>query len=283
MIGKIRKGIAGFYYVQTEIGLIECKARGLFRKTKENILVGDDVRIEYDEQAGKGYLVEILPRRNSLLRPAVSNVDQIVLFFALEQPKTNLNLLDRFLVMLEQKEFPIFLALNKSDLVESGEEIADRYRRIGYPVFVISALKEDLSGLKDILIGKTTALAGPSGSGKSTLVNLLQSVHQQLTGEVSEKIGRGKHTTREVYLIPLEEGGYIFDTPGFTSLDINEIKRRELRNYFPEFRDFSTHCRFLDCLHEKERDCKVKEAVVSGEVAPGRYESYIQILNELKS
>lgn len=282
MKGKIIKGVGGFYYVQTAHSVVECKARGLFRKTKESLIVGDNVEIE-ETLAGKGFIVKIYPRKNELIRPAVSNVDQILLLFALENPKPNFNLLDRFLVMLEQKKIPVIIGFNKADLVNDVEREMQRYRQIGYEVYSFSAHSSDLSELRKLLSGKTTALAGPSGTGKSTLVNLWQQNITMETGMVSEKIGRGRHTTRHVSLIPLDENSFIVDTPGFTSLDLTGVDHREIRNYFVEFEEFQQQCKFQDCLHDKEAGCAVKEALQNREIWQSRYDSYIQLKEQLSS
>lgn len=277
MKGKIIKGIGGFYYVQTPTEIIECKARGLFRKTKESLLVGDDVDIEPSGEKGKGYITKIYPRKNELIRPAVSNIDQILLLFALESPKPNFNLLDRFLVMLEHKGLPVIIGFNKSDLDNSAIPEAENYRNIGYSVFFFSAHHSDLSSLRKLLHGKTTALAGPSGTGKSTLVNLWQKEIQMEVGGISEKIGRGKHTTRHVNLIPLDEESFIVDTPGFTTLELSDLNSREIKHYFPDFSSYADGCQFLDCLHDKENKCAVKAAVQEGKIWKSRYESYLQL------
>lgn len=281
MIGKIIKGIGGFYYVQTQAGLVECKARGLFRKTKESLIVGDDVEIEPGSEAGKGFISKIYPRKNQLVRPAVSNVDQIILLFAVDNPKPNFNLLDRFLVMVEHKALPVIVAFNKADLQARPEDFIDKYRQIGYPVYVFSAHHSDLSQFKALLAGKTSALAGPSGVGKSTLVNLFQSEIVMEIGDISPKIGRGKHTTRHVNLIPLDQGSFIVDTPGFTSLDLQDLEYRAIRQYFPEFRQPAQNCKFLDCLHDKESGCGVKQAMELGQIWTSRYGSYLQLKDQI--
>ena len=282
MKGKIIKGIGGFYYVQTDCELIECKARGLFRKTGESLLVGDDVEIEAAGEAGKGFIVRIYPRRNELIRPPVSNVDQVLLLFALEEPKPNFNLLDRFLIMLEQKKLPVVLGFNKADLKSDGLDFLEHYQAIGYPVHVFSAHHSQPEELRGLLAGKTTVLAGPSGVGKSTLVNFWQSEVVMKTGAVSQKIGRGKHTTRHVNLIALDENSFVVDTPGFTSFDLRDISYRQLHQYFPEFAAYETDCQFLDCQHDRESGCAVKAAAEAGDIWMGRYRNYLQIKEELK-
>ncbi len=281
MKGKIIKGIGGFYYVQTSDQLIECRARGLFRKTGENLMVGDDVELEVAGEKGKGFIVKILPRKNELLRPPVSNVDQVLLLFAVERPKPNLNLLDRFLVMLEQKNMEVILGFNKADLKTEELDFIAHYQQIGYSVYLFSALHSAVDELRGLLSEKTTVLAGPSGTGKSTLVNLWQSEIVMETGAVSQKIGRGKHTTRHVGLLPIDEKSFVVDTPGFTSFDLYETNYRELRNFFPEFAEYQRKCKFLDCLHDQESDCAVKEALVQGKLWRSRYDNYLQIKNEL--
>lgn len=281
MDGKIIKGIGGFYYVQTSSGIVECKARGLFRKTKENLIVGDNVAIEPAGEKDKGFITRIYPRKNELIRPAVCNVDQILLLFAVDNPRPNFNLLDRFLVMLEHKGLPVILGFNKADLQSDVPEFYEEYEKIGYPVYTFSAYQSDLSSIRQLLAGKTTALAGPSGVGKSTLVNLWQSDVIMETGDVSQKIGRGKHTTRHVNLIPLDDKSFIVDTPGFTSLDLQGIDFRELRRYFREFADYSGECKFLDCLHDKESGCGIKAAVENGGIWQSRYDSYLQLKEQL--
>ena len=282
MKGKIIKGVGGFYYVRTAAGVVECKARGLFRKTGESLLVGDDVEIEAAGEAGKGFIVRIYPRQNELVRPPVSNVDQVLLLFALDEPKPNFNLLDRFLIMLEQKQLPVVLGFNKADLQGSELDFLRRYRAIGYPVYVFSAHRSEPEELRGLLTGKTTVLAGPSGVGKSTLVNFWQSEIIMETGAVSQKIGRGRHTTRHVNLIALDENSYVVDTPGFTSFDLRDIDHRRLDWYFPEFVAYQGKCQFLDCRHDRESGCAVKAAAEAGDIWLSRYRNYLQIKEELK-
>ena len=242
MQGRIIKGIAGFYYVTAESELYECKAKGIFRKEKMKPLVGDLVEIEIlDEEKKLGNIVDILPRKNSLIRPAVANIDQALVIFAAKEPNPNLSLLDRFLVTMERQEIPVLICINKEDLAlpEEIEEIKTIYQRCGYPVIFTSASKEKgIDELRAVLNGKTTAVAGPSGVGKSSLTNLLAPGIDMETGEISKKLGRGRHTTRHSQLIELWQETYLMDTPGFTSFYVENMEKEELRYYFPEFQDY---------------------------------------------
>ena len=286
MQGKIIKGIAGFYYVQTKTGLYECKAKGSFRNRKLKPMVGDQVEISVlDEENKKGNMDEILERKNFLIRPAVANVDQTLLIFAAAKPDPNLNLLDRFLIMMEQKNIPVILVFNKIDAAEAEklEELAGIYEKCGYEVLRVSALQEEgISGIKEVLRGKTSTVAGPSGVGKSSIINLLQSQIQMETGTISEKIERGKHTTRHSELIAIAEDTYIFDTPGFSSLYVTDMEKEELKNFFPEFSPYEEGCKFLGCVHINEPVCGVKQALKEGKIAPSRYENYKLLYEELK-
>lgn len=286
MQGKIIKGIAGFYYVQTKNGVYECKARGSFRNRKLKPLVGDNVEIAVlDEEKKIGNLEELLPRKNSLIRPAVANVDQALVIFAAAKPDPNLNLLDRFLIMMEQKGIPTILVFNKTDVAEPGKlaELAEIYESCGYEVLTVSALQEEgISKVKEVLRGKTSTVAGPSGVGKSSIINLLQSDIYMETGSISEKIERGKHTTRHSELITIEEDTYIFDTPGFSSLYVSDMEKEELKDHFPEFSKYEEECKFLGCVHINEPVCGVKAALGQGKIAKSRYENYQLIYEELK-
>jgi ribosome biogenesis GTPase len=286
MQGKIIKGIAGFYYVQTKDGIYECKAKGSFRNRKLKPYVGDDVEITVlDEENKKGNMEEILERKNFLIRPAVANVDQTLVIFAAAKPDPNLNLLDRFLIMMEQKGVPVILVFNKTDVAESAklEEYAGIYENCGYQVLRVSALQEEgISEIKEILKGKTSTVAGPSGVGKSSIINLLQSGIHMETGNISEKIERGKHTTRHSELISIAEDTYIFDTPGFSSLYVTDMEKEELKNYFPEFEQYEDECKFLGCVHVNEPVCGVKEALKCGKISKSRYENYKLLYEELK-
>jgi len=286
MQGKIIRGIGGFYYVHTHQGVYECRARGIFRKDKEKPLPGDLVSISVlDETEKKGNLDEILPRTNSLIRPAVANVDQALVIFALVSPKPNFNLLDRFLVLMEKQGIPALICMNKTDLAsdEMIAEVRERYRTSGYPLlFVSAAQKEGIEAIREYLRGKTTTVAGPSGVGKSSLINLLQNQVQMETGTISRKIERGKHTTRHSELIAVDADSYIMDTPGFSSLYVNDFEKEELKYYFREFASYEGQCRFQGCDHVHEPGCAVKEALEEGKIHPIRYKNYLEMYTELK-
>ncbi|MBS5387466.1 MAG: ribosome small subunit-dependent GTPase A [Clostridiales bacterium] len=287
MQGKIIKGIAGFYYVDVvESGVYECKAKGIFRKDKKKPLVGDEVEIEVLSDTEKeGSIIEILPRKNELVRPAVANIDQALVVFAVTEPSPHFHLLDRFLVMMDYKGIPAVLCFNKKDIAQDTQvaELKEVYEACGYPVLFTSAKKEEnMDRLKAFLKGRTTAVAGPSGVGKSSLINLMQSEVKMETGRISQKIARGKHTTRHSELIVIEEGSYIMDTPGFSSLYVNELEKEELKYYFKEFAQYEGTCKFHGCDHIHEPDCAVKAAVEEGKIHKIRYKDYTEIYQELK-
>lgn len=287
MIGKIMKGIAGFYYVGVvESGVYECKAKGIFRKDKIKPLVGDDVEIEVlNEEEKLGNIVKILPRRSELIRPAVANIDQALVIFAAREPKPNLSLLDRFLVIMEKQDVPVIICFNKQDLCDEEEvgRLKEIYEACGYPVVLASAKQgEGIEEIKSRLRGKTTTVAGPSGVGKSSLTNLLQNEVQMETGEISKKLGRGRHTTRHSQIIQIEEDTWIYDTPGFTSFYVEEIEKEELRFYFREFSKYEGTCRFQGCTHTHEPGCMVKNALEEGKISKERYENYLELYGELK-
>lgn len=287
MQGKIIKGIAGFYYVNVvESGVYECKAKGVFRKEKIKPLVGDNVRIEIlDKENKSGNIVEIFPRKNELIRPAVANIDQALVVFAVTKPTPHFNLLDRFLVMMERKEIPVVLCFNKKDIATSPEiaELEAIYEKCGYPIVFTSALEqENIEEIRRLLLKKTTAIAGPSGVGKSSLINLLQNQVQMETGTISRKIERGKHTTRHSELIAVDADSYIMDTPGFSSLYVNDFEKEELKYYFREFASYEGQCRFQGCDHVHEPGCAVKEALEEGKIHPVRYKNYLEMYTELK-
>lgn len=285
--GRIVKGIAGFYYVDVEgEGVYACKAKGLFRKEGLKPLVGDLVRMEVTDVADfEGNVTEILPRKSTLLRPAVSNVDQALVIFAIHQPDPNLNLLDRFLLRMAVQDLPVILAINKTDLAMGKElqEICDAYEGVVRAIVpTCGKTGEGTETLKSLLHQKTTTVAGPSGVGKSTIVNMLQSDRLMETGAISQKIERGKHTTRHSELIPLTDGGYILDTPGFSSLLLPGLEKEALSSYYPEFQPYLDACRFAQCSHIAEPDCGVKEALQDGRIPLSRYENYKLFYEELK-
>ncbi len=281
------KGIAGFYYVYAEDGEVyECKAKGIFRKENQKPLVGDDVEIQIlDREEKEGSITSILPRRNSLIRPAVANVDQAFVIFAAENPKPNLMLLDRFLIMMEREGIPAVICFNKKDLVspEELEVLYETYAGCGYQVILSSVnLGEGVEEIRQILQGKTTVVAGPSGVGKSSLTNLMQEDVQMETGEISKKLKRGRHTTRHSQVIPVAENTYLVDTPGFTSLYLTDMEEQELKDYFREFQQYEGKCRFQGCRHIHEPGCAVKEALENQKISRIRYEDYLGLYEELK-
>ncbi len=287
MNGKIIKGIAGFYYVDAvESGIYECKAKGIFRKNGQKPLVGDLVRIEVlDEEKKEANIVELYDRKNELIRPAVANIDQAVILFALKDPEPNRALLDRFLVMMEHVNVPVTICFNKCDL--GTEEDISYWKRVygstGYSLLFCAAEDHDgIDTIRALLEGKTTVIAGPSGVGKSTITNLMQSEVRMETGEISRKLQRGKHTTRHSQLIPISEGTYLVDTPGFTSLYTADMEKEQLKYCFPEFLPFEGQCRFQGCVHMNEPDCAVKNALQEGKISQERYEDYQMFFNELK-
>ena len=287
MQGKIIKGIAGFYYIYAEDGNIyECKAKGIFRKDNFKPLVGDNVEITVlNEEEKEGSVTSILPRRNSLIRPAVANVDQAFLIFAMENPKPNFLLLDRFLIMMKQQEIPAVICFNKKDVGEKEEmeKLYEIYTGCGYRVVLSSTYEgEGMDEIHEILKGKTTVVAGPSGVGKPSITNCMQGEVQMETGEISKKLKRGKHTTRHSQVIPVEKNTFLVDTPGFSSLYLTDMKEEELRDYFPEFVMYEPQCRFQGCMHIHEPGCAVKKALSEGKTSQQRYDNYLALYEELK-
>lgn len=285
LTGTIIKGIGGFYYVKTAEGLIECRARGRFRKEGEKPMIGDSVQLtQTTEDKTKGSLEEILPRKNAFIRPPVANIDQLVITLAAVQPLPNLLLADQLAVTAESMGVRPAICINKCDLDrEAAEQIAAIYEKTDYDVFIVSAREGDgLAALKDALKDKITALAGNSGVGKSSLLNALSENVQLETGALSQKTSRGRHTTRHTELFQLPFGGFIFDTPGFSSYLMENIAPEQLAGLFPEIASSSGGCRFAGCSHIAEPGCSVKDALTAGRIAQSRYESYCTLYKEAK-
>lgn len=281
MEGIIIKGIGGFYYIKTDEGIIECKARGKFRYNSLKPMVGDRVTIKVEN--GKGVIEDIHERSSELIRPTVANVTQAFVVFAIKNPDINLDLLNRFLTLCEYNDIHAVVCLNKEDLCteEEKENLKELINDIGYEVLFINAKEgKGFDALKERLEHNITVLCGPSGAGKSTLLNSFIDREHMETGSVSEKIGRGKHTTRHSELIDVDNG-YLVDTPGFTTLDVTFIDRDSLKYCFPEFNDYNNLCKFNGCNHYKEPKCAVKEAVEEGKINNLRYEFYIKTLEEI--
>lgn len=283
--GQIRKALSGYYYVEQNGELIQCRGRGVFRNRGEAPLVGDVVDFTKDGESD-GYVMKIHPRKNELVRPPIANIDQAILVFSVKEPEFNTILLDRFLVVLESFHIEPIICLTKMDLLADSEHAGleayiEDYKAIGYEV--ITTYKEDVSlldRLQPVLEGKTTVLAGQSGVGKSTLLNTLLPNLNLKTGIISQSLGRGKHTTRHVELIEVC-GGLLADTPGFSSFDFDTIEKEELTACFPEFQRIAEGCKFRGCLHIKEPKCAVKAALETGEIKAYRYEHYEQFLQEI--
>lgn len=307
--GLIVKALSGYYYVLPESSeaaavstieeeTVQCRARGVFKKRNISPLVGDRVQFELTEN-GEGTVTEVHPRTSELIRPPVANVKQAVLVFSLDEPALNLQLLDKFLVHIENSGLDTVICFTKRDLVERAGEPEEQgggdrdegdveavhrlYESIGYPVLVTSAKQgEGLEPVRERLKDTISVFSGQSGVGKSTLLNALLPHLELETGEISMRLGRGRHTTRHVELIPLPGGGWVADTPGFSQLDFLEMEPEDLGPAFREFRALSEECRFRGCLHYKEPGCRVREASEQGDIAASRYEHYLIFLTEMK-
>lgn len=284
--GVILKGIGGFYYVQSGGAVYECKARGIFRKNEITPLPGDEVEFTVqDEDKKQGSIDSILPRKTLLARPSVANVDQLVAVIAVQAPEPDFLLLDKLLVTAEREGVNAVICINKIDLDESGEcgRIEREYAGAGFRMIPASSPAGiGLDELKDALKGRITVFAGQSGVGKSTLLNRIMDSFVMKTGTLSGKIERGRHTTRHAELVPLEEGGYLVDTPGFSSFELTGIEYSRLQDYYGEFSGIAGECRFSGCSHISEPDCAVKAAVTKGAIGTGRYERYIALYALLK-
>ncbi|MBO1095994.1 MULTISPECIES: ribosome small subunit-dependent GTPase A [Enterococcus] len=284
MKGQIIKALSGFYYVASEDEIFQTRARGNFRNRKITPLVGDEVIFESSNQTD-GYLLEILPRKNELVRPPVANVDQGVVVTSLVEPNFSYNLLDRFLVTLEYEGIEPIIFLTKADLVKdlaAMKAIEETYQAIGYHVITSKAEGEDLLELQRYFPERITVFMGQSGAGKSTLLNRIVPELALETGVISESLGRGKHTTRHVELLPICDG-LVADTPGFSSIDFLEIEAVELPKLFPDFLAVASNCRFRECMHLNEPDCAVKQGVAANEIAATRYKNYVQFLEEIEN
>ena len=280
--GRIVKALSGFYYVQCDQEIVACRARGRFRLDGLSPLVGDRVTLDRQED-GTGTVTGVLPRRNAFGRPAVANVDLLVMVVSEAIPETDPYLADRVTVRCEKNRVGAALVINKCDL-SSGERLASIYAGTGYPVWIVSAATgEGIDALREGLAGKICCFTGNSGVGKSSVLNALDASLSIPTGEVSEKLGRGRHTTRHVELYDIGDGIYIADTPGFASFgdELEEpIRPEELSALFPDFSGFRSGCRFMDCTHRREPGCRVREAVGDGSVHPSRYASYLRLYEE---
>lgn len=281
--GVVIKAYSGYYYVQQQEKLWTCRLRGKFRLEKQEVLVGDRVKIKPADN-DTGVVYEVMPRSSKLVRPPVANVEQAIITFAVQNPEPNLNLLDRFLVLAEEAGVTPIICLNKGDLLTGAPPSwFSIYRAIGYQVILTSAKEsQGIEQLKQLLIGKISVFAGPSGVGKSSLLNAIQPGLKLQTGEISQKLKRGRHTTRHVELLPLQGGGLVADTPGFSNLYLPTVTAGELIHLFPEMAPYAGQCRFNSCSHSKEPDCAVKEAVKTGHISERRYHSYIHLATELK-
>jgi len=283
--GTVIKAYSSYYYVQAGDTVTMCTLRGRFKKERFSLFVGDIVEF-VPAAGGKGVIETILPRQTLLKRPAVANVNQVVITFAAARPDFNAALLNRFLVLAEMSQLETVIVINKMDLADTEmiEPIADLYRRIGYTVILVSTRTGlGIPELSQILHQRITVFSGPSGAGKSSILNAVEPGLSLVTGVLSEKIGRGKHTTRHAQLLPLPGGGFVVDTPGLSFTEFTDLKEMELMHCFPEISEMASACRFNTCLHYKEPQCAVKQAVLDGKIAEDRYASYIEILDEIKT
>lgn len=287
MQGIIVKGVGGSYQVRCAEQDYTCHAKGVLRYLKHKPLVGDRVSIEIlDEEKHIANLIEILPRRNELIRPAVANIDQAMIEFAVKDPEPNFNLLDRFLLFMEKQAIPVTIIVNKVDLDDQNrlDTFRSIYEPIGYTVLPVSTQTgEGVEAIREAIRGKVTVWAGPSGVGKSSLINRLAPEEQMETGELSQKIMRGKNTTRHTQLLCCGENTFVCDTPGFSSIDVFETEPEKVKDHFREFAKATSPCRFSNCLHLEEPSCGVKAAVEAGLISPERYENYRLFYKECKS
>lgn len=281
---QVIKMYNGFYYLQVagQEELLSCRLRGRIKRNKGAVVTGDYVEYQMLED-GTGVIESCLPRRTLLKRPAVANIDQVLITFAARQPDLNRLLLNRFLVLAEWSGIPeIVICINKCDLLEEKADFLQDYVQAGYKLLMVSAQEgKGIQELKNLLTGRVTVFAGPSGVGKSSLLNAVDSNLELATGKISDKIKRGKHTTRAACLLPLPEGGTVVDTPGFSAAELENIDKAQLAHYFPEFRPYIEKCYYNTCTHSHEPDCAVKEAVAAGAICQARYEAYLNILQTI--
>lgn len=284
MQGVILKGIGGFYYIDTEIGVVECKARGKFRHNQITPTVGDHVIIEKVANL-KGYIAEILPRKNKLIRPAVCNIDLLVVVCSVAPPKTDTFLIDKVCAIACNQDIDVLIFINKTD-VEPSLQLADIYTQTGYDVILGSAYSGvGVDQLREKIAGKIVAFTGNSAVGKSSILNQLDSRFDLKIGGLSEKIGRGKHTTRHVELLKTFDDTFVADTPGFSSFDTTQmdlVLKDNLQHTFIEFEPFIGECKFSSCAHIKEKGCAILEAVENGEITKSRHENYVKLFDSVK-
>ena len=281
--GLILRCIGGFYYVEAADAVYTCRARGAFRRQGLSPVAGDHVVISVPE-SGDGTVVRVLPRRNSLVRPPVANVDVLVLVASIREPSTNTLVLDKMIAVAEKQGICPVIVINKTDLGDP-QPLADIYRRAGFECYVVSALEpQTLQPLRERLAGCVSVFTGNSGVGKSSILNGLYPSLVLETGDISRKLGRGRHTTRSASLYRMGEG-YLVDTPGFSSLDMEQVEpiaKDELADCFREFEPYIGDCRFIGCAHYKEPNCAIRDAVERGDIAPSRYESYVTMYEAVK-
>lgn len=284
MQGRIIKGVGGFYTVLTEDKqIITSGIKGIFRNQDITPFVGDEVGLQKEDDGGY-VIAQILERKNELLRPAVANVTQVMIVVACTRPKPNLMMLDKLIASCEHAGLNILLCFNKIDIAtkEDMERLNEIYSKTPYEIFFVSAVKGQLSVLKEKFKNQTTVLAGPSGAGKSTLLNAVNPTFFLSTGGLSEKIGRGKHTTRHVELLVLDETSYIVDTPGFTNIDLTKTDIANMDEIFAEFRPYLGRCKFASCVHDSEPECAIKEALSEGKISESRYNNYLIMHDEME-
>ncbi|WP_300409772.1 ribosome small subunit-dependent GTPase A [Lagierella sp.] len=282
---KIVKSHRGIYYVEKDGKVYLCKARGLFRNNNVKPIVGDEVDISINED-GTAYINKVYDRKNQLLRPPISNVDQVLVIMSLSSPDLNLYLLDKYLLMLELSSIETKIIFNKIDLVdeEYSKRVKSIYSEIGYDIYLNSNIKDNSERFLPLFKNKTTVVTGPSGVGKSTTLNRVFSHFNFETGEISTKSSRGKHTTRHIEISRIDKDSYVIDTPGFSALSLDFLESEQDVSYgFREFQKYSTSCKFNNCVHENEPACAVKNAIRENKISNYRYENYLRILREFKN